>query len=308
MLQPETYSFSRYLAAKKSVDDRSLNRHVWETLAAALAQRFSAEQPHVLEIGAGIGTMIERAITRELFPGGAQLTALEPETASMHDGLVRLRQFAEATGRDRPAGKTEVRIDIPGRPMLIDYQAVDLRRFVQSHARPGIYDLVIAHAVLDLLNVSEAIPAILSVAKESCLFYFTLNFDGATVFQPEIDPALDRQIEELYHRTMDERMTEGKPSGDRYTGRHLFGHLKSNGIQTLAAGSSDWVVAPGPGGYLHDEAYFLHFIVHFVESALENHHGLDQKRFRDWIARRHQQIEEHELVYIAHQIDILGRR
>lgn len=34
LTRPTAYSFTRYLAAKKSVDDRSLNRHVWEHLAA----------------------------------------------------------------------------------------------------------------------------------------------------------------------------------------------------------------------------------------------------------------------------------
>lgn len=31
--------FPRYLAAKKSVDDRSINRFVWERLRVALAER-----------------------------------------------------------------------------------------------------------------------------------------------------------------------------------------------------------------------------------------------------------------------------
>src|SRR5262245_59912277 len=54
---PITYSLLRYLAAKKSVDDRALNWRVWQRLVEALP-RVTTEQPlHILEVGAGIGSM-----------------------------------------------------------------------------------------------------------------------------------------------------------------------------------------------------------------------------------------------------------
>ena len=47
----------RYLAAKRSVDNRALNWQVWQRLVAALP-RATTEQPlHILEVGAGIGSM-----------------------------------------------------------------------------------------------------------------------------------------------------------------------------------------------------------------------------------------------------------
>ena len=78
---------------------------------------------------------------------------------------------------------------------------------------------------------------------------FSLNFDGATILEPPIDPDLDALIEALYHRTMDTRRCRGRPSGSSRTGRRLFGHLKEAGARLIAAGSSDWVVFPGPDGY-----------------------------------------------------------
>ena len=51
-------------------------------------------------------------------------------------------------------------------------------------------------------------------------------------------------------------MTDGQPSGDSRTGRRLFHALRACGAEVLAAGSSDWVVHPVGGAYLHDEAYF----------------------------------------------------
>jgi 16S rRNA A1518/A1519 N6-dimethyltransferase RsmA/KsgA/DIM1 with predicted DNA glycosylase/AP lyase activity len=55
-------SFTRYLAAKKGVDDRALNRNVWDTFCQSLPHATQEMPLRVLEVGAGIGTMIERLI------------------------------------------------------------------------------------------------------------------------------------------------------------------------------------------------------------------------------------------------------
>jgi hypothetical protein len=78
-------------------------------------------------------------------------------------------------------------------------------------------------------------------------------------------------------------------------------------VEIRAAGSSDWVIFPGSGGYPGDEAYFCHFIVNGIDLSLKDHPRLDPERFARWIAARHSQIERRELVLIAHQIDLLGR-
>jgi hypothetical protein len=75
----------------------------------------------------------------------------------------------------------------------------------------------------------------------------------------------------------------------------------------LDVGSSDWVIFPGPEGYQADEAYFLHFIIHTIDTALAGHPDLDTGRFNAWITQRHEQVEHRKLVYMAHQLDFLGR-
>jgi hypothetical protein len=62
----EAYSFIRYLEAKKSVDDRAINRHVWQVLSGSLPQTSPEKPLRIVEMGAGIGTMIERMIEWEL--------------------------------------------------------------------------------------------------------------------------------------------------------------------------------------------------------------------------------------------------
>jgi hypothetical protein len=102
-------------------------------------------------------------------------------------------------------------------------------------------------------------------------------------------------------------VTAGRPSGDSRAGQHLFGQLKAAGAEIVQAGASDWVVFSGKAGYPQDEAYFLHFILHTVHQARAGRPELESGQLDAWIARRHRQVEDGELVYIAHQVDFFGR-
>lgn len=329
---PEIHdSFQRYLAAKVTVDDRALNRHVWEQLVAALPDSRTLGRPlRVLEVGAGIGTMIERFLTW-LPRRDIAYTALDALPENIAEARRRLPAWAvarglavetDAAGRLRLGLPGEVADVTSGRRYLasplsgaageyhaeIELVTADLFDFVAAQTGQPPYDLLIAHAFLDLMNIPVTLPQLFSQLGPEGLFYFTLVFDGVTTFEPTIDPAFDEHVEALYHRTMDERITAGLPSGDSRSGRHLFGHLAAAGAGLLAAGASDWVVCPVNGGYEADEAYFLHFIINTVASALAGHPALDRDRFGPWIEQRHAQIEAGQLVYIAHQLDFLGRR
>jgi SAM-dependent methyltransferase len=306
MTIPATYSFTRYLAAKKSVDDRALNRHVWESLVQALPPSSAKSPLQVLEIGAGIGTMAERLLDWGL-PTQATYTAIDAEPHNIQAAYHRLPAWAEARGFSAELGPGRMGFLKKESNVLVELEATDLFDFATRHRGQRAWDLLIAHAFLDLMDVPATLPHLFYLLRPNGLFYFTIVFDGATLLEPVIDPALDAHILALYHRTMDQRITAGRPSGDSQAGRHLFGHLQRAGAQVLAAGSSDWVVFAGANGYPADEAYFLHFIVHTIHTALEEHPELDAEQLGDWIAQRHAQIELGQLTYIAHQLDFLGR-
>lgn len=283
-------SFTRYLAAKKTVDDRALNAHVWQMLARALPEPQPARPLRVLEVGAGIGTMIERVIERGLLCH-AHYTALDSDP----ENIVLARERLDA-------------LPLRASDLTVEFIAADALEFCARPEQPGQFDLLIAHAFLDLLDLSSAVPLLLRLLRPGGLFYFSLNFDGATILEPAIDPAFDALIETLYHRTMDERLTNGRPSGDSRSGRHLFSLLRTLGAEVLAAGSSDWTVFAGQDGcYPADEAYFLRFILNTIEGALCDHPELDGARFERWLRERYAQLERGELVYIAHQMDFVGR-
>jgi predicted O-methyltransferase YrrM len=304
---PHTYSFARYLSAKKSVDDRALNQSVWQSLVAALPRATPEKPLQILEVGAGLGTMVER-----LSAGGmlthATYTAIDLEPTLIAEARRRLPRWAAAQGLQvLQDTQTLLRVQRPDQAVRVETEAIDLWRFVTREQGQRTWDLLVAQAFLDLVDVPTTLPALLSLLRPGGLLYCPITFDGGTVFQPELDPEFDVAIAACYHQTMDQRLIAGKPSGDSRTGRHLFAHFQAAGAEVLAAGGSDWVVFAGPNGYAADEAYFLHFIIHTMHTALTGHPHLDAARFTAWIAQRHAQVEQGTLVYIAHQLDVLGR-
>ena len=304
---PTAPDFIRYLAAKQGLDDRSLNRHVWDQLVQAVRDRPDSSPLRVLEVGCGIGTMVERLLDRGLLTRAAY-TGIDVAPELIQAAAHRLHAYAAA--RQAPlAGEpgSAMLFSTPAHNVRITLEAADLFDFLDRQPGKSAWDLLIAHAVLDLIDLPTALPRLLSRLSPGGFFYFTLNFDGGTTFEPPIDPYLDALIEALYHDTMDTRRYQGRPSGSSVTGRRLFGRLNEAGARLIAAGSSDWVVFPGPGGYPGDEVYFLHFIIHTIQQALEGHPELPEADFRAWIETRHAQIQQGELIYIARQLDFFGQ-
>jgi len=305
-MPPREYSFTRYLSAKVSVDDRALNRQVWRTLANSLPAT-SAENPlRVLEIGAGIGTMLERMLDWKLLQY-ADYTAIDAQPENIAHAQRRLEKRSDHGIEDVINQKGSLVLRGKHHLVNVNLHPLDLFDFLPRQIGARTWDLLVANAFLDLIDLPTKLPKILSLLSPGGLFYFTINFDGVTIFEPQIDPLLDDKILALYHRTMDERFIKGQPSGDSHTGRHLFTQLRNAGAEILAAGASDWVVFPISGSYPNDEAYFLHFIIHTLQQALLGHPELEATNLKSWVDTRHAQIENNELVYIAHQIDFFGR-
>jgi SAM-dependent methyltransferase len=236
----------------------------------------------------------------------ADYTAIDLDDENVREARRSTGEWADARGYSLEGGGEKLILSGPGQRVSAQFLAAELYEFIRQNKEKTAWDLLVAHAFLDLLDLEKALPRLFSVLKPGGLFYFTINYDGLTILEPLIDPDLDELILKLYNRTMDARIVDGRPSGDSRTGRHLFAHLEAAGAEVLAAGSSDWVVYPQKGCYTGDEAYFLHFIIHTIESALRGHPELDSVRFNDWVKTRHAQVENGELVYIAHQMDFMG--
>ena len=287
------YSFPHYLLSKQSVDDRALNKDVFNTLKIHLP----LNPLDIIEIGAGIGTMLTRLIDWKIL-NDTNYLLIDEMAENIEHASEWIPQWAQSAGLGvERIAPNQLRVFDQTRDICIQLQQADIFEFIKTN--PPSHDLLIAHAVLDLFSMPESLPKLFSLTKN--LAWFTVNFDGVTTFEPNIDAALDEKIERLYHRSMDARST----GGDSKSGRHLFKHLKNTGAEILAAGASDWVVYPTNGKYPADEAYFLTFILHFFEESLTGNPELNADEFSRWLKERRAQIERGELVYIAHQMDFL---
>lgn len=277
--------FARYLLAKQSVDDRALNRGVYEALLTHLPTA-GAPPLHVLEVGCGVGTMLNR-LQRWGFLAGRHVDYLGIDTEASNLTAAHAPEIDTLSAR---------------------FETADIYDFADRPSAQDAYDLIIAHAVLDLLELDRALPLLRRLLRPGGLGWFTINFDGMTVLEPPLDAALDAAIEAAYHATMDARTVDGAPSGASRTGRRLFAALPQAGLPILTAGASDWVVFPARGAYLGDERDFLESILDFFESALRVQPEIAPAALKTWLTERRAQVARAELTFIAHQIDFLVER
>jgi hypothetical protein len=259
----------------------------------------------VCELGAGIGTMLTRMLDWGLLKH-AEYTAIDKHLQNFEATQNYLQSWADERSYQIRKHNGDVFVTNKNTEVLVHLIPAEVEEYIES--RPGVnWDLVVANAFLDLVILPNTLEKIFQWGKETFWFYFSINYDGLTILEPIIDEQFDQHVLALYNATMNKRQVRGVRFGDHQAGRHLLSYIPLLGGSLLSAGSSDWVVLPGPKGYSGDEAYFLHFILHTIYTALKDHPDLDKTHFDRWIQLRHAQVESRELVYIAHQLDIFGK-
>ncbi|MGD0243620.1 MAG: class I SAM-dependent methyltransferase [Streptosporangiaceae bacterium] len=292
-----TFDYARYLAAKTTVDDRALNRPV----LAELRRLMPAGAPRVLEVGAGLGTMAARLLDWGVV-GAGEYILLDADRPLLDDSRRWLRDWAAARGLPSDPRPDGLQIG----DLRVRLEHAELSRYLEA-AHEVRADVLIANAVLDLVEVPAVLPGLLRLLAPGGVYWFTINYDGESIFEP--GHPHDDQVMRAYHRDMDERVRYGRPAGESRTGRHLFHQLRAAGAPALAAGSSDWVVSAGPdGNYPADEGYFLRSILITIQGALRSRPDwVEPADLAGWLAVRGRQLAAGELVYIAHQLDFAGR-
>ena len=330
-------SKSEFLEAKTTVDDRAINRRVRDRFLAALRERADrSDGPiRILELGAGVGSMIPRFTVWDGVPGPVRYRAVDvdPDVIDVArdrvprrlvdrgyeitrcDGDTRCSETTRAG--DRFVATASERTGGPDR-LDVSLEVADLRD-VSAEA-----DAVVASALLDLLDPEFVLPRIRSLLADGGLLYAPCTYDGATGFAP--GHPLDDRIERLYHRHMDEVREQ---SGSSRAGRELLAAAPDFGYEVLAAGGADWIVRPvagvGAGGpnanpnadrhagadreYPNSEAAFLDGLLSTIDGALADFPAdvLDPADRKEWVETRLTQVDRGECTLIAHHLDVLMR-
>lgn len=303
MSRSVTYDYPEYLSAKREIDDRSLNSRVWTHFIEHLVDRGPAVD--VLEVGAGVGTTAERVLGAVADSSLQQIeyTLVDVNADNLtaaQSGLQRWLRERNFDIQKQEGGSIQARGPVE---VTLEFVVGDLLDAETLGIRPP-YTAVISQAVLDLLPLPAALDALRSVLAAGGLWYLPIHFDGMTAFEPPLP--LDDQVEQLYHASMSGEKGEG--SAGAHTGRRLLTRLREAGATLLDVGSSDWVVFGTEGGYSEAERTFLHHILGFIERELTDHPELDPAAFDQWVAQRHQHIEQSILIYVAHQLDVLAKQ
>jgi hypothetical protein len=158
-----------------------------------------------------------------------------------------------------------------------------------------------------MFDIEQILPDILGLLVETGIFYFPINFDGITSFMPALDTRLDRLVEDIYHDSMDARAGNPEIKGHSQSGRLLLSELARLGHGILEAGASDWIVYPRNSLYRDADQYFLSQMLRFVQGEISKSNVIDKKEAMSWIRSREKQLENGVLMFMAHQIDVLGQ-
>jgi hypothetical protein len=187
--------------------------------------------------------------------------------------------------------------------IALGFETVRAEEMARRTESRGIFHLLIAHAVLDLLDLPAVLPGLLAQLTSNGLAYCTCNFDGGTHFLPEYPGGEEQEILRRYHASM-----EARRIGASRTGRRLLNLLQGPGLELVAAGSSDWVIHPRNTTYSGDEVLFLHALIATVEQELAGKSGPAPSGLAAWARTRHRQVEAGTLTFLARNLDLLARR
>ncbi len=289
-----------YLTAKRTIDDRALDRRVWDRFVAALPD--GDDPVRIVEIGTGVGSMIARLAAWESLPSSVSYRAVDLDPACVRAARERLPRWLEAAGYDVACRSGRL---VATRADGNDVTQLDVTlETADGFALEDDADAVIAAAVLDLVGLESALRSVRGLLRDGGVLYAPITFDGTTAFGPA--HPLDGRIERLYHRHMDE--VRDQPGSSR-AGRDLLETLPESGFDVVAAGGSDWLVRPRDGDYPDDEATVVAHVLETIEGALADYPPsvLAPDVHDRWLETRRRQLERGDLVFLAHHLDVLAR-
>jgi SAM-dependent methyltransferase len=295
--------FADYLEAKFALDERSLNADV----RRAVLDRLGRERRVLrwLDVGAGTGAMVRRLLAADP-AGSVQITVLDRDPgllglapAAIADALSRLEYTVRRRGSTIEAARR-------GREIHVDFRCSGLMEFDGADRS---YDLVTAHAFMDIVPIDPAVSRIAAWLAPGGLFYATLNYDGhTTLFPLYADPAFEDAILAGYDRSMEERRVDGEATGGARSGRRLHRALHASQFHVFAYGSSDWNITPAADSYRDRDADVLRTLLAVIREESERSPLFDRGRVARWHAERTDQLARGELGMIVHHVDLGATR
>ncbi len=294
-------AFSDYLDAKFELDERSFNADVRGALILRLGAKASL---NCLDVGMGTGAGLPRLLndcTASLTITGLDIRAELVESARQN--FAQCLHELNFHPRQRQAYKIDGRRG--ERVVTADFLCTSLQAF--DPPLPIAYDLITAHAFMDLVPLAPAIDCFARWLAPGGLFYATLNYDGGTTLFPAYaDGRFESELLAVYDASMDSRRVDGAATGGSRCGLRMHTALQAAGFDIIAYGSSDWNLTPLHGAYRNRDAVCLRALLDLLGGEGERSAGIDARALAAWRDSRLRQLEANSLGLIIHQVDILA--
>lgn len=297
--------YTQYLSAKKSIDDQSLNRHVWHTLKKSLPKSNLHEPLEVLEIGGGIGTMFQRLVEWQLTPH-MNYVLTEPKEEYLNFFWQAIVPWSKKKKIEiEKLSATSARLSTAKSCIFVSTIVADGDKIVQHFLENNTFHLLVANGVFDLLDIELFLPDCFNLLNNSGLLYASINYEGRTDFFPLWPNATEGELLTQYHDSMQRNTASSSPFPACMSASRLISTAINNTFEMLAAGSSDWVIHPKNRQYTEDESFFLNAILDTIWMELVENKNVDQTVLKDWISLRQKQLNENNLIYFANNVDLL---
>lgn len=297
-----TVDLAGYLEAKFSLDERSLNADVRQAFIEGIA--CVPDVIRCLDAGTGTGATLRRLLDAELSASLA-ITALDQDVRLLDLAAASIAERLERAGYRTLAQRRGIEAERSDRHVSIEFSACDVHDF--EPATPTRYDLVTAHAFMDIVPLATTLSRMSSWLAPGGLLYATLNYDGDTALFPEYrDPAFEAAVLARYNASMELRRVRGGATGGARSGRRLHAALGDAGFAVIAYGSSDWNITPRGGRYRDRDADVLRTLLAWVHNESREQPAIDGDRLTRWYVERGTQLERAELGMIVHQLDVLA--
>jgi SAM-dependent methyltransferase len=295
-------AFAEYLDAKYPLDERSLNGDVRALFESSLRSHSALR---ILDMGCGSGASLRRLLQAGLH-GRIELTGVDRDADLLQRARDRIVHNLEMAEFELSMSAEVVEARRNRETVTLRFAAADLSTY--EPAQSGIYDAVIAQALMDLLPLERMVERIRGWLAPAGLFYASLNYDAGTVLYPEYPSnQFEAALLDVYDASM-ARSVGGQPCGGAQSGRHLHAALSKVGFDILALGSSDWNITPYCGGYRDADELCLAALLDMIHGE-----GLRSGRFEtqaldDWLGYRQAQLADSKLGLIIHQIDLVAQK
>lgn len=296
-------TFGDYLDVKFGLDERSLSAEVQSVWRDEIRSR---EHLDILDLGSGTGATLWR-LCRQTLLRSASLTALDRDPDLLAVGRRRLEVLLRARGDRVAVGSDWIRAARATGCIEIRFLTADLEHYGAMQA--ASHDLVIAHALLDLLPPVVLAERIGRWLRPGGLCWASLNYDGGTVLLPVYRRAeLEYRILAVYDQSMERRRVWGEATGGARSGRRWHRALLDIGLEMLALGGSDWNLVPLRGAYRGREAACLEYLLDLIRAEAEASAEFDAGELDEWFADRRALLLAGQLGLICHHLDLLARK